>query len=94
MDTPTSPTITTSKKYTLNWMDAGKGLAVAVGAAVVPIIYSTIEAGTLTFNLKVIGITALGAAFGYLRKNFFAESQTVITPAPTNLTVASEPGKK
>lgn len=71
---------TTSTQFTLDWQDLGKGLLVAVGGAVVAAIESTVAAGSLTFNWKQIGLTALAAGVAYLGKNFFSPAQTV-TPA-------------
>ena len=59
---------------TINWQDLLKGLIVAVGSAVFAVIYTTIQAGSLTFDWKAIGITALSAALAYLSKNLFTNS--------------------
>lgn len=83
----TPPTITTSQKYSLNWVDAGKALVVAILSPIVPIIMASLNAGSLNFPWKTIGVTALSAAVAYLVKNFLTPSQTVITPPPSNLTV-------
>lgn len=85
--TPTPPTITTSKKYTWNWMDAGKALVVAALSPIVPIVQASLAAGNFQLPWKTMGLTALSAGVAYLVKNFFTQSQTVITPPPTNLTV-------
>ena len=58
----------------LNWKDFFKGLIVAVLTAVITIIYSTIQAGSLAFDLKAIGMAALSACLAYLVKNFFQNS--------------------
>ncbi len=62
----------------LNLADFGKGLLVAVGSAVFSVIYSTIQAGSLTFDWKAIGITALSAALAYLSKNLFTNSNNEV----------------
>jgi len=64
----------------LNLADIGKGLIVAVGSAVFSVIYATIQAGSLTFDWKAIGITALSAALAYLSKNLFTNSNNEIKP--------------
>ncbi len=60
----------TSKQFTLDWKDIAKGfLMAAIGAVISPIIES-LNAGGLT------------AGLGYLIKNFFQPSQTVIKITP------------
>lgn len=86
-DEKTPPTITTSKKYTWNWADAGKGLVVAILSPIIPIVNASLTAGTFALPWKQIGLTAASAFVAYMVKNFFTQSQTVITPPPANLTV-------
>ena len=76
--------ITTSKQYTVNWRDILKGLLIAIVTPALATIEQSLEAGTLTFNWKLIGISSLSAGIAYLSKNFFTKSQTTIsnqTPA-------------
>lgn len=73
-----TPITTTSTKFTLNAGDFVRGLLVAVISAIVPIIMGSLNAGTLTFNWVTIGTVALGAALGYLTKNFFTSSAIMI----------------
>lgn len=73
---------TTSKFLSLNLEDLGKGLLVAVITPVFTIISQSLEAGSLTFDWKAIGITALAAALAYLTKNFLQPSQTIIKIQP------------
>jgi hypothetical protein len=54
--------------------DLGKGLILAVLTSVMTIIYTTVQAGSLAFDWKLIGTTALTSAFGYLLKNLFTNS--------------------
>lgn len=89
--TPTPPTITTSKKYSWNWMDAGKALVVAVLSPIVPIVQASLAAGNLQLPWKVMGLTALSAAVAYLVKNFFTQSQTIITPPPASMEITPGP---
>lgn len=58
----------------LNNKDFIKGLIVAVLSAVVTIIYNTVQAGSLTFDWKAIGLTALSSAMAYIMKNLFTNS--------------------
>ena len=54
--------------------DLGKGLILAVLTSVMTIIYSTVEAGSLSFDWSLIGTTALTSALGYLLKNLLTNS--------------------
>lgn len=67
----------TSSLFSLNLQDFAKGLIVAVGGAVIAAIQSSIQAGSLTFNWRVIGSVALAAGLSYLGKNFFTPAQIV-----------------
>ncbi len=58
----------------LNTKDFIKGLLVAVLSAVVTIVYNTIQTGSLEFDWKAIGITALTSALAYIMKNLFSNS--------------------
>jgi hypothetical protein len=75
--------IVTSKQYSLNTRDLLKGLLVAVITPVITVITSSLNAGSLTFDWKVIGATALAAGLAYLVKNFFTPAQTVLTATDT-----------
>ena len=68
---------TTSKTFTLDWKDAGKGLLVAVVSAVLTAIYESLEQGEIKFDWKHIGIVAATTAASYLLKNFFTPAQQV-----------------
>lgn len=67
----------TSNLYTLNLQDAGKGLIVAMGGAVVAAVEASLNAGSFTFNWRQIGMTGLAAGLAYLGKNFFTPAKTV-----------------
>ena len=54
--------------------DLGKGLILAVLTSVMTIIYTTVQAGSLVFDWKLVGTTALTSALGYLLKNLFTNS--------------------
>ena len=58
----------------INLNDLGKGLILAVLTSVMTIIYTTVQSGSLTFDWKLIGTTALTSAIGYLIKNLFTNS--------------------
>lgn len=73
-----TPVTTTSKQFTLSLPDIWKGLLVAVITPVITIIMTSLNAGTLTFDWKAIGITALAAAVAYLVKNFLTPSAIMI----------------
>jgi len=60
-----------SNFLSLNWADFGKGLIMAILTPVVVVVQQSIEAGTFTFDWKVIGIASLSGAVAYLVKNFF-----------------------
>ena len=67
-----------SKFLKLNLLDFGKGLLVAVIAAVITLLYEVIQVGGDLFapgQLKVIGLTALAAALAYILKNLFTNSE-------------------
>jgi hypothetical protein len=64
-----------SNFLSLNKRDFIKGLFMAVGGAAIGLIYSTIQAGSLTFDWPTIGKAALTAAISYLMKNLFTNSQ-------------------
>jgi len=61
----------TSNLYSLDLKDLAKGLVVAIGSAVITTIQTSLQAGSLNFNWKLIGTVALGAGIAYLGKNFF-----------------------
>jgi branched-subunit amino acid transport protein len=60
---------------TLNKQDYLKGLIVAVISAVITVIYSTIQTGTLTLDWKSIATAALSAALAYITKNLLTNSE-------------------
>jgi hypothetical protein len=63
-----------SSFLTLNTRDFVKGLFIAVITAVITVVYTTIQTGTLFFDWKVISTTALSAALAYIMKNLFTNS--------------------
>mgnify|MGYP001613218208 CR=1 FL=1 len=71
---------TTSPTGTLDLKDLGKGLLVAVITPVFTILIQSLQEGSLTFNWKAIGATALAAGLAYLMKNWLSPG-TVVLPA-------------
>ncbi len=74
----------TSNLYSLDLKDLSKGLIVAAGGATVAGIQNVLNSGSLTFNWKSIGITALAAGLSYLAKNFFTPAQIVSNAGSEN----------
>jgi hypothetical protein len=85
-------TVTTSKQFTFSMNDVWKGLLVAVITPVITIIMNSLEAGSLTFNWKAIGITALTAGLAYVLKNFFTPAKIVVTGAAPETVQAVKDG--
>jgi hypothetical protein len=74
-----------SKQFALNAVDFLRSLFMAVGGAVITVIEQTLEAGSLTFNWKQIGIVAGTAAVTYLAKNYFQKPVIQIPVTPTQV---------
>lgn len=72
-------TQTTSKQFSVTVLDLLKGLAVAVLTPVFSIMLTSLEAGTFTFDWKIIGTVAASAFLSYILKNFLSQSRIVIT---------------
>ena len=77
---PKSVEVTTSKRFTIDWRDAGKGLVMAVIGAGLTALQNSIETGHI--NWKAVGTVSLTAGVGYLLKNFFEPPKTVVTITP------------
>jgi len=75
-------TTSTSKQFTINLSDFWKGLLMAVLVPIITIVTQSLDMGSLTFDWKAIGISALSGLLAYLVKNFFSPSITKITPPP------------
>jgi hypothetical protein len=61
--------------FNLNLQDLAKGLIVTVLTSVLTIAYNTVNAGSLTFDWKAIGLTALTSGLAYLMKNLLTNSE-------------------
>ena len=71
-------TVTTSKRFTLNWQDVWKGLKMAVILPALTTIYTSLEAGKFDFDWKAIAMAAVLGFVGYLIKNFFTPAEVVM----------------
>lgn len=58
----------------LNIKDFLKGLIVAIISAVLGVISTSLQLGSLTFDWKLIGTIALSAGVAYITKNLFQNS--------------------
>lgn len=78
-------TITTSKQFSLNIQDLGKGLIVAVLSAGLTALLAVLNNGGMPTvqDLKTVGLVSVTAGISYLIKNFLQPAQTVIVP-PVN----------
>jgi len=63
-----------SDRFSINWNDLIKGLYMAVILPVLTVVQQSISHEELTFNWRLIGLTALGGLVGYLIKNFFTDN--------------------
>ncbi len=66
-----------STKYSLSKRDFFKGIVVAIGTSIFPIIMQSINNNQLTFDWKLIATTGIGALLTYLAKNFFTDDTAV-----------------
>ena len=60
-----------SSFLSLNWKDILKGLLMAILTPAVLIVEQSLQAGSITFNWKQIGLAAIAGGLAYLVKNFF-----------------------
>lgn len=74
---------TTSKQFSVNMIDIIKGLAVAVLTPVFSIMLVSLEAGSFTFDWKIIGTVAASAFLSYILKNFLSAPRITITDKET-----------
>lgn len=65
----------------LNSRDFIKGLVVSVLTSVITIIYTSLQAGSFTFDWKAIGMAALTSALAYITKNLLTNSEDKILKA-------------
>lgn len=63
-----------SSFLTLGTKDFIKGLVVAVLTSVITIIYTSLQAGVLEFDWKLIASTGLSSALAYILKNLVTNS--------------------
>jgi len=72
--------VISSGPYRLNWRDVGKGLIVAVGAAVVRALYEAVAGPDFTFSMltfKPILLAGFSGGSAYIVKNFFTDAKVV-----------------
>lgn len=75
-------TVTTSKQFSLNLQDLGKGLLVAALSAGLTALLAILNNGGFPTvqDLKTVGLVSVTAGISYLIKNFLQPAQTVIIP--------------
>ena len=61
-----------SNQFSLTSRDFLKGLIMAVIVPVLLAIQQSLAAGTVTFNWKALGLTAMASFVGYILKNFLS----------------------
>lgn len=66
-----------NKQFTLKVRDFVKGLLLSVFAGVIAVVYESVQAGSLDFNLEAIKLAAVTAFIGYLIKNLIEPTKTV-----------------
>lgn len=71
----------TSTQFQVNTYDLLHGLLVAVLTPVFTIVIDSLNEGTLTFDWRKIGATAVAVGLGYLLKNFLTPSKIYVTGA-------------
>jgi hypothetical protein len=92
MPTTTPVTVSqTSPKGTINLKDLLNSALAAIAAPVIPIVTESLQAGSLTFNWKSIGIAAALGFVTWITKNLLQPSQTVITGTTPGGTVTVTP---
>lgn len=71
-----------SKRFSLLTRDYIRAAIMAGLTSAFMVIQNIIDSGQLVFNWKVIGMTSLASAVGYLFKNGLLEPTKVITTVP------------
>jgi hypothetical protein len=66
-----------SKQFSLKWRDAVRGLIIAVLTPAIVILQQSLQAGVFVFDLKTIGMAAVGGGLAYLAKNFLEPTKTI-----------------
>lgn len=83
---------TTPGLFNINLQDFLRGLLIAILSAPITIITQTLNAGTLTFDWKTIGIVSLSAGLSYIVKNLFTPAEVVIKNADKETVTAVKEG--
>lgn len=60
-----------SKKYRLGMRDYAKGALIAIGSAVITVAQTSLQAGSLAIDYKLLATVAISATLAYIAKNFF-----------------------
>ena len=63
-----------SKKYSLNWHDALKGVITASLTSVLFFVQDSLDSGSMTFEWKKLAISFVSGGVGYSIKNFFTDA--------------------
>lgn len=74
-------TTTTPGLFNVNLRDFLRGALIAVLSAPVTIITQSLDAGSLKFDWKTIGIVCLSAFISYVVKNLLTPAEVIITNA-------------
>jgi hypothetical protein len=70
-----------SNFLSLNSKDFIKGLLVSVLTSVITIVYTSLQAGSFTFDWKAIAMAALTSALAYITKNLLTNSEDQVFKA-------------
>jgi hypothetical protein len=74
----TVPVKTTAGKGSVNLRDILRGLLIAALTPVIVLIQQSLDAGQLVFNVKALGMAAIGGGLAYIVKNVFSPAQVII----------------
>lgn len=66
-----------SKQFRLQGRDVARGALIAALTSVLTLVLDTVQAGSLTFDWKLIGTTGLTAGVSYLLKNWLEPTRVV-----------------
>lgn len=73
-----------SEQFKVNLRDVLQGGLTATLTSVLTVIYTSVEAGNLSFDWKAIGTTALLTFLGYVLKNYLSASKVITTVSGAN----------
>lgn len=81
--------VNVSKKFTLVWNDFLKAFLLAALTTPVTELLTGLQSGNFKPNWTALGTVAATSAAGYLLKNFFSTTATVVAPTSANLAAAN-----